>query len=85
MKLHLDCRCGCDVLKVEKFNDDLGIFSFMMFKSSAMGFWQRVKQSWRYFRDGEFAYNDMIFEKADLDKLIDFLVHARDEKEAKND
>lgn len=72
-KLFIECDCGCDVLKIEKWDDDWGLFSLVMYKSTRAGFWRRLKYAWDYFKNGEFAYNDMIIKEKDLDNLSSFL------------
>jgi len=84
MKLHIDCRCGCDVMVVEKIIEagEGSLYYFNMYRGYAKsGFWRRLKQAWKYFRKGEFAYSDMTIETPDLDKLITFLMEARSQEE----
>jgi hypothetical protein len=77
MKLHIDCRCGCDVLVIERIKD-WDIYYFNMYRSSDKGgFWYRFKNAWKYFRSGEFAYSDMTIEAKDIDRMIEFLQQAK--------
>lgn len=79
-KIHIDCDCGCDVLRIEKWGEEWGFIHLSMYKSSNMSLWQRIKQSWLYFRYGEFLYNDMTLKEDNLDKMIKFLIDAKDQK-----
>ncbi len=81
-KLYIDCDCGCDVLKVEKWDDDWGLFSLCMYKSCRAGFWRRLKYAWEYFKSGEFTYNDMIIKEKDLRNLASFLTSTQKFMEA---
>ena len=83
MKIYIDCRCGCDVLCIEKIieRNEYGdaVYYFNMYRSlDKGGFWYRLKCAWRYFRKGEFAYSDMTVETKDLDKMIEFLKEAKE-------
>lgn len=91
MKLHLDCRCGCDILCVEKLYErdpanDLGaIYYFNMYRSLDKGrFWYRLACAWRYFRSGEFAWSDMTVGDKDIEQLIAFLQTAHASKEVEH-
>ena len=77
-KLFIECSCGCDVLVINKWEDE---YVFTMYKSFALGFWQRLIQAWKYFRHGEFAGNEIIIEKTDYDKLLDFIIKAKNASE----
>ena len=82
MNIHIDCRCGCDVLCIEKIIEEdefnSAIFYFNMYRSlDKCGFWRRLKQAWKYFRMGEFAYSDMTIETKDINKMIEFLREAK--------
>jgi hypothetical protein len=87
MKLHIDCRCGCDILCIEKIferdEDYEAIYYFNMYRSSPSFpyFWCRLKRAWEYFRKGEFAYSDMTIGEKDIDKMIEFLKQAKEQKE----
>jgi len=76
-KLYIDCRCGCDVLCIEKLfenEDQSSLYYFNMYRSHGpAGFWMRLSRAWKYFRKGEFAYSDMTVETRDIQRLIEFL------------
>ena len=80
VKLHINCKCGCDVLCIEKLferNESGAVYYFNMYRSlDKGGFWYRLMCSWRYFRSGEFAWSDMTVEDKDIEGLIDFLKNA---------
>ena len=75
MEIYIPCRCGCDVMVVEKiYEEGGGLFYFNMYRSvRGAGFFERIRRAWRYFRLGEFAYSDMTIETKDIDRMIDFL------------
>ena len=86
MKFHIDCRCGCDVLCVEKIIErdeaEPAIYYFNMYRSCDKGgFWYRLKCAYKYFKSGEFAWSDMTIEDKDIDGLIEFLQSAKYSKE----
>jgi hypothetical protein len=83
MKFHIDCRCGCDVLCIEKTieasKEQKALYYFNMYHSyDKGGFWYRLKCAWKYFRHGEFAWSDMTLEDKDIDNLINFLQDAKE-------
>jgi len=69
----ITCDCGGEILRVEKWDDSWGLFTIQMYRTSAFGFWGRVKMAWKYFRYGELYGNDMTVGKDDLKGLIEFL------------
>ena len=89
MKLHIDCECGSDILKVEKAWEDREETKFQiwlcMFKSYSGGFWNRIPALWNYIRFGEFYYNDMYIDEKDLDRLINFLEEVKKSDAVKDD
>jgi len=83
MKLYIDCKCGCDVLKMEswEFDDSEYEWVWMCIYRSSMGtMWQRIKNAWKYLRLGEYAFNDMTFDKKDIDRMIQFLQAVKESK-----
>lgn len=74
--IHVDCECGCDVLRVTVWEDGDDFASLSMFKSGSMSFFTRLKEAWRYFRYGDFAYCDMMVNKDDANKIAKFLLSA---------
>ena len=86
MKFHIDCKCGCDVLCIEKIiernKNEPAIYYFNMYRSLGKGrLWYRLKCAWKYFRSGEFAWSDMTIEDKDINNLINFLNKAKSAKE----
>lgn len=81
MKTYIPCRCGCDIMVIDKIaelEDEGDLFYFNMYRSQHPGgIWYRLKNAWEYFLKGEFAYSDMTIETKDIDKIIDFLVKAK--------
>ncbi|MFA5445794.1 MAG: hypothetical protein WC262_12560 [Bacteroidales bacterium] len=71
--IYVSCECGCDVMRITKWEDEDPMASLCIFRSSHMGFWQRIKQAWIYLKHGEFYYNDMMITPEDARKMAEFL------------
>ena len=67
--LHLDCLCGGEVLKVEKFEDEdevyLTVFSFQTMRLS---FWEKIK----YLFGCKMQTCDLVLSAEEFKKLKDF-------------
>lgn len=84
MKIYIDCRCGCSILRIQKELEsdehNSAIFYFNMYRSlNRCGLFTRIKQAWEYFRSGEFAYSDIVVETEDIDRMIKFLKTAQND------
>jgi len=80
MKLYIDCKCGCDVLKMESWGEmhtDDDLVWLCIYRSSIGCFTQRLKNAWKYLIHGEYAFNDMTVDKKDIGKMIEFLQRAK--------
>jgi hypothetical protein len=85
MKLYIDCKCGCDVLKIESWDNENTDYEWLwlcIYRSSIGDFWQRLSNAWKYLRRGEYAFNDMTIERKDIDRMIEFLQQVKEVKEA---
>ena len=78
--LYISCECGCEVLRLSKWNNDDDIFDMCMFASSRMGLWCRIKQAFKYLIYGEFYYNEMILSKDNLEKMSKFIINVLEER-----
>jgi hypothetical protein len=76
-KLYIDCDCHSEVMGIEKWGDEWGLFWITIYKSDKLGFFQRIKFAWKYLVYGEFYGNDMTIRKEDLNRFIEFLQKAQ--------
>ena len=84
MKLYIDCKCGCDVLKIESWdytNKDYEWLWRCIYRSGTGTLRQRIYNAWKYLRFGEYAYNDMTIDRKDVDRMIEFLQKVKEMKE----
>ena len=71
--IYISCECGCDVMRITKWEDQDPSASLCIFKSSGSGFWSKVKHAWQYLKYGEFYYNDMMLTAEDAHRMAEFL------------
>lgn len=74
-QLKIDCDCGCTVLEVEKWEDDWGIASIIIYKMPHSGWslWWKIKKAWEVLWKGEAYCSDLVVLDEDIENLRVFL------------